>query len=77
TKSAMFAFFGVGVAVLSLLVLTHLSSEISFKAVKHSIHAIPNSTLLLALFFTFVSFAAVALYDVVAVETIAPKRVPY
>ncbi|MFJ7354530.1 bifunctional lysylphosphatidylglycerol flippase/synthetase MprF [Phyllobacterium sp. NPDC097923] len=73
----MFAFFGVGVAVLSLLVLTHLSSEISFKAVKHSIHAIPNSTLLLALFFTFVSFAAVALYDVVAVETIAPKRVPY
>ncbi|MDP1092273.1 hypothetical protein Q6316_28905, partial [Klebsiella pneumoniae] len=27
--------------------------------------------------FTFVSFAAVALYDVVAVETIAPKRVPY
>ncbi|QND53319.1 bifunctional lysylphosphatidylglycerol flippase/synthetase MprF [Phyllobacterium sp. 628] len=77
TKSALFAFFGVGVAVLSLLVLTHLSSEISIREVKHSIHAIPGSTLLWALFFTFVSFAAVALYDVVAVETIAPKRVPY
>lgn len=77
TKSAMFAFFGIAVAVVSLLVLSHLSSEISLHDVKRSLHAIPNDVLLTALFFTIVSFAAVALYDVVAVETIAPGRVPY
>ena len=77
TKSALFAFFGIAVAVIGLLVLDHLSSGISIRDVKQSLHAIPGSVLLTALFFTFVSFAAVALYDVVAVETIAPGRVPY
>ncbi|MRG57190.1 bifunctional lysylphosphatidylglycerol flippase/synthetase MprF [Phyllobacterium sp. SYP-B3895] len=76
-RSAMFAALGIGVAIVSLLVLAHFSSEISLHDVKRSLHAIPTSTLLVALVFTFVSFAAVALYDVVAVETIAPKRVPY
>ncbi|MBB3234265.1 bifunctional lysylphosphatidylglycerol flippase/synthetase MprF [Phyllobacterium endophyticum] len=77
TRSALFAAFGIAVAILGLLVLDHLSSGISIHDVKRSIHAIPSSVLLIALFFTFVSFAAVALYDVVAVETIAPGRVPY
>jgi phosphatidylglycerol lysyltransferase len=77
TRSALFAAFGIGVAILGLLVLDHLSSGISIHDVKRSFNAIPSSVLLIALFFTFVSFAAVALYDVVAVETIAPGRVPY
>jgi phosphatidylglycerol lysyltransferase len=77
TRSALFAAFGIAVAILGLLVLDHLSSGISIHDVKRSFNAIPSSVLLIALFFTFVSFAAVALYDVVAVETIAPGRVPY
>lgn len=77
TRSALFAFFGIAVAIISLLVLTHLSSDVYIHDVRQSLHAIPGRVLWLALFFTFVSFAAVALYDVVAVETIAPGRVPY
>ena len=76
-RSALFAFFGIAVALVSLFVLSRLSSEISLHDVKRSLHAIPSSALLLAVFFTVVSFVAVALYDVVAVETIAPNRVPY
>ncbi|MBX8828513.1 hypothetical protein HBA93_23180, partial [Ochrobactrum sp. SFR4] len=33
-------------------------------------------TIGLAIFFTMLSYAAVALYDVVAVETIAPNQIP-
>ncbi|MGH7006722.1 MAG: bifunctional lysylphosphatidylglycerol flippase/synthetase MprF, partial [Alphaproteobacteria bacterium] len=73
----MFAVFGIAVAVISLLVLSHLSSEIHLHDVRQSFRAIPGQTLLLAAVFTIVSFAAVALYDVVAVQTIAPGRVPY
>lgn len=76
-RSALFAFVGIAVAIISLLVLSHLSSDIYLHDVRQSLREIPGNLLLLALFFTIVSFAAVALYDVVAVETIAPGRVPY
>ncbi len=76
-RSALFAFLGIAVAAISLLVLSHLSSDIYLHDVRRSLHEIPLNLILLAFAFTILSFAAVAIYDVVAVETIAPRRIPY
>ncbi|MCO4316230.1 bifunctional lysylphosphatidylglycerol flippase/synthetase MprF [Phyllobacterium sp. 21LDTY02-6] len=77
TRSALFAALGIGVAAISLFILSRVSSDLHLHDVRRSLHALPASSLWLALLLTLVSFAAVALYDVVAVETIAPGRVPY
>src|SRR5687768_8616185 len=71
-RSALFAFLGIAVAGISLLVLSHLSSDIYLHDVRQSLREIPRNLVFLAFAFTILSFAAVAIYDVVAVETIAP-----
>ncbi|MDQ0999382.1 phosphatidylglycerol lysyltransferase [Phyllobacterium ifriqiyense] len=76
-RSALFAFLGIAVAGISLLVLSHLSSDIYLHDVRQSLREIPRNLVFLAFAFTILSFAAVAIYDVVAVETIAPGRIPY
>ncbi|WP_420961760.1 bifunctional lysylphosphatidylglycerol flippase/synthetase MprF [Brucella sp. IR073] len=68
---------GIAIALLALFVLQdmlrHTSRHETLLAIEHtSLHAIG-----LALFFTCLSYVAVALYDVVAVDTIAPGRIPH
>lgn len=67
---------GLGIAALAFVVLRESVHHVSFDQVVGAIERIPTSALVLAVAFTALSFAAVALYDVVAVETIAPGRIP-
>jgi phosphatidylglycerol lysyltransferase len=68
---------GIAIALLALFVLQdmlrHTSRHDTLAAIENtSLHAIG-----LALLFTCLSYMAVALYDVVAVDTIAPGRIPH
>ncbi|QPC95028.1 bifunctional lysylphosphatidylglycerol flippase/synthetase MprF [Mesorhizobium sp. INR15] len=67
---------GVVIAIVTVVVLQQFLSELSFDRVMVSASEIPAKHLMIALALTVVSFAAVAFYDVVAVETIAPGRIP-
>lgn len=67
---------GVVIAAITVVVLQRFLSELSIDNVLASAANIPGKHLLIALALTAVSFAAVAFYDVVAVETIAPGRIP-
>lgn len=67
---------GLAIAALAFVVLRGLVHHVSFTQVMEAVRAIPPATLALAVLFTAISFAAVALYDVVAVETIAPGKIP-
>ncbi|QRM54825.1 bifunctional lysylphosphatidylglycerol flippase/synthetase MprF [Sinorhizobium sp. BG8] len=66
---------GVVIALLALYVLEQHVHAISFREIRDDLYALSASRLALAILFTVVSFSAVAFYDVVAVETIAPGRV--
>lgn len=67
---------GVAIAVVTVVVLQRFLNDLSLDHVLESARNIPGKHLLVALALTLLSFAAVAFYDVVAVETIAPGRVP-
>ncbi|RCS24259.1 bifunctional lysylphosphatidylglycerol flippase/synthetase MprF [Phyllobacterium salinisoli] len=72
-----FPIAGIVIALLALFVLEDLLRHTSWAKTVAAIENIPLRTLGLALFFTALSYAAVALYDVVAVDTIAPGRIPH
>lgn len=67
---------GIVVAIFALWVLSQHINATSLGEIQNDLHNFPPGPLLLAVLFTVISFAAVALYDVVAVETIAPDRIP-
>jgi len=67
---------GVVIAAMTVAVLQRFLGDLSLDNVLASTGNIPRPHLMIALVLTGVSFAAVAFYDVVAVETIAPGRIP-
>lgn len=64
------------IMTIAILVLHHLAADVQWHAVKADIAGISPVRLLAAVAFTATSFAALALYDVVAVESVVPGRVP-
>nr|WP_245581921.1 bifunctional lysylphosphatidylglycerol flippase/synthetase MprF [Phyllobacterium phragmitis] len=68
---------GIAIALLALLVLENLLQHTSRAQTVAAIENISLRAMGLALLFTIISYAAVALYDVVAVDTIAPGRIPH
>ncbi|MCO6048178.1 bifunctional lysylphosphatidylglycerol flippase/synthetase MprF [Mesorhizobium sp. RP14(2022)] len=66
---------GLVIAAIAIGVLDRFLKDVTYDQVREAIIRLPASDLLLAFCFTLLSFAAVAVYDLVAVETVAPKRV--
>ncbi|WP_279482669.1 bifunctional lysylphosphatidylglycerol flippase/synthetase MprF [Aureimonas sp. SK2] len=68
---------GIGLAITAVAFTTlhAMMADLSLDEIRAAFSNVPATALVLAVFFTVVSFAAVSLYDVVAVETIAPGRV--
>ncbi len=64
------------ISVVALFVLHRLASEFSWQEVKLEMTGAPKRALLAAVCLTIVSFAALALYDVLAVEIVAKGKVP-
>lgn len=67
---------GFIIVLLAIYVLETMLQNTSRSQTMAAFHAISWQTIGLAIFFTMLSYAAVALYDVVAVETIAPNQIP-
>ncbi|PQZ26217.1 lysylphosphatidylglycerol synthetase [Ochrobactrum vermis] len=72
----LFPIAGIAIALLAIYVLENLLQHTSRTETLAAFHNISWKTLCLAVFFTALSYAAVALYDVVAVDTIAPNQIP-
>lgn len=72
----LFPIAGIAIALLAIYVLENLLQHTSRTETLAALHNISWATLALAVFFTALSYAAVALYDVVAVDTIAPNQIP-
>lgn len=72
----LFPVAGVAIALLAIYVLENMLQNTSRAETLAAFHDISWTTLGLAVFFTALSYAAVAFYDVVAVDTIAPNRIP-
>ncbi|WP_182084939.1 bifunctional lysylphosphatidylglycerol flippase/synthetase MprF [Aureimonas sp. ME7] len=66
---------GLAISAVAFATLHQMMESLSLGEIRAAIGGVPTYALILAFVFTFVSFAAVSLYDVVAVETIAPGRV--
>lgn len=67
---------GIAIILLAIYVLESMLQNTSRTQTLAAFHSISWTTIGLAVFFTFLSYVAVALYDVVAVETIAPNHIP-
>lgn len=67
---------GIIIVLLAIFVLENMLHNTSRAQTLAALHSITWTTVGLAIFFTILSYAAVALYDVVAVDTIAPNQVP-
>tara|TARA_R110002167_G_scaffold121791_3_gene300188 strand:- start:169 stop:2760 length:2592 start_codon:yes stop_codon:yes gene_type:complete len=63
--------------LIAIVVLYTLIGEISWSSVKMDIAAQPYSSLLLSGAFTALSFLALSLYDVFAVQLVAPGKIPF
>ncbi len=72
----LFPVAGIAIVLLAIYVLENLLQNTSRTETLAAFHKISWRTLCLAVFFTALSYTAVALYDVVAVDTIAPDRIP-
>ncbi|MEJ5899107.1 bifunctional lysylphosphatidylglycerol flippase/synthetase MprF [Ochrobactrum teleogrylli] len=72
----LFPVAGIAIALLAIYVLETMLQHTSRSETLAALHSISWTTLSLAVFFTVLSYAAVALYDVVAVDTIAPNQIP-
>ncbi len=72
----LFPVAGIAIALLAIYVLENLLQNTSRKDTLEAFHSFSWSTIGLAVLFTMLSYAAVALYDVVAVDTIAPNQIP-
>ncbi|WP_062219404.1 bifunctional lysylphosphatidylglycerol flippase/synthetase MprF [Aureimonas sp. D3] len=69
------ALLGLAITIAAFAALGSMVHTLTLGEVRRAIQAVSGFDLVLALLFTVVSFAAVSLYDVVAVETIAPGKV--
>ncbi|GJE57779.1 MULTISPECIES: bifunctional lysylphosphatidylglycerol flippase/synthetase MprF [Methylobacterium] len=67
---------GLGLTVLAALAIERTLRQVSFDSVTAAYERIPDPALALALLLTAVSFAAIAVYDLIAVETVAPGKIP-
>lgn len=67
---------GIIIACIAFLLLRHLIHHISMEDIYQAIASMPMGKLAAALALTALSFAAVAIYDVVAVETVSPGKIP-
>lgn len=72
----LFPIAGIAIALLAIYVLSNLLQNTSRKETLDAFHEMPWTIIGLAVLFTMLSYAAVALYDVVAVDTIAPNQIP-
>ncbi|MBC2885406.1 bifunctional lysylphosphatidylglycerol flippase/synthetase MprF [Ochrobactrum sp. CM-21-5] len=75
-QNFLFPIAGIAIALLAIYVLENLLQHTSRSQTMAALHDMSWTRLGLAVFFTGLSYAAVALYDVVAVDTIAPNRIP-
>jgi len=66
---------GAAMAALAIFVIHEISGQLHLDDISAAIAATPGSAWRVALLFTAVSFAAMALYDVIAVRGVAPGRV--
>lgn len=64
------------IVAIAIIVLQRLAADVSWEEVRHDIANVPASHLLAAIAFTLLSFTALACYDVLAVATVAPGKVP-
>ncbi len=72
----MTAALAIGITVFSLYLLHRLTVEISLSDVVADIRDTPTSHILFAIASTIVSFTAIACYEIIAVRTAAPGRIP-
>ncbi len=67
---------GAAMVALAMLVIHEISGQTHLHQIRAAIAATSFATVLPSLAFTAISFAAMALYDVMAVRRVAPERVP-
>lgn len=67
---------GAAAVAIALVVVHELTREISLVAIRAAIRAVSASALWSSIVFTSISYAAMALYDLLAVRRVAPGRVP-
>lgn len=75
-RKALPGAIGLAFTVLAIVVVHRAFGNLSLDAVATAYDQIPDRFLVYALLLTVVSFAAVGLYDLVAVEAVAPGRIP-
>lgn len=66
---------GAAVVTVTAIVIHKLTAEVHLDDVRSSISGLPTTALVWSLGFSIVSFAAMSLYDVLAVERVAPGRI--
>ena len=74
-KTSIVPLLGLTIAAISFFVLWELLKTTSRHDTIEAFKSYTTPTLLLALFFTILSFCGIALYDVVAARTIAPGKI--
>ncbi|PZO77275.1 MAG: lysylphosphatidylglycerol synthetase, partial [Mesorhizobium amorphae] len=67
---------GLVVAAIAIVVLDRFLQGVTLAEIRSAAARVPVSDLVLAVLLTALSFAAVACYDTVAVETVTPGRIP-
>ncbi|WP_284211011.1 bifunctional lysylphosphatidylglycerol flippase/synthetase MprF [Methylobacterium brachythecii] len=67
---------GLCLTVMAAVAIHRTLGRVSIESVTKAYDQIPDSALALALLLTVVSFAAIAVYDLIAVEAVAPGRIP-
>ncbi|WP_132254331.1 bifunctional lysylphosphatidylglycerol flippase/synthetase MprF [Methylobacterium segetis] len=67
---------GLCIAAIALAMLHRTLGSVTLTSVSDAFGQIPALALALACLFTGISFAAIGVYDLVAVETVAPGRIP-
>ncbi|TCP40023.1 bifunctional lysylphosphatidylglycerol flippase/synthetase MprF [Rhodovulum marinum] len=73
---AVRAGLSLAIVAVSLAVLHHLAKEVSWSEIRADLAATSPKVLALALASTLISYVGIALYDVIALRTVAPGRVP-
>ena len=69
------ALLGLLITITAFVALESMVRSLSLADVRQALDGVSGLDVALALLFTAISFAAVSVYDVVAVETVAPGRV--
>lgn len=67
--------FGAAVVTITAVIIHRLAADVHLDDILSAVAEIPGRTLVWALGFSVISFAAMSFYDVLAVERVAPGRV--